>query len=728
MDDLNTISTDSRQRMLRTVYLAVIALCVSAAHAAPLPLADVLSGVDNDPAVRAEYADLDAALGDRKQRESEAGWRVVSSASIGKYRELVTDQIITDYYGRNMAVGVAYPLFGSLKRQLDALRGSEFAVQRQQIRITLRRAERRLVLRSTYADWWRAQQEGLLCGPLRTDAAQASDQLGRRERAGWLRASEASELRGQWQALLKPCRVQAQIETETRATIERLTQKTVSDGTTAVGEPLAAQPEALAAWQGLLDRQPRVTDQATRLREADGNRQQHWYDSIESSASVGYNLSDRAGVAKTGNSIVASLNFSMPFDVAGAAAGRRDAGDARYVAAKARLDAERQDVATELGRALRTHRDAELELQLREDQLAAAAQQLREQRARTKLDGDQAIVRVQAAQRQYYQAAFARIAAWHQLWVQESTLRSFVDVDQDPNADSVLGERRLRWPGASLNAVAATEPAGSGPALASSMDKSWRQGVYLWDSQALLDPERMTDELRTLRQARIDLLYVGLNRTQVTRLADTRQGLRTLLDAAGKHGMRVSLLLGDPAWLHPGERKRLLGLIEQLRDLPFASLHLDLEVEQLGWPVPDGRLQDWLDTLAAAAGTSPWPVEISSHPRWFGAQEAGHPCVPCRLPDIGVTHVSLMIYTRNPQKSVVLTGEIAQRWPKLVFRLAQSVETKLSADETWAGTSPRQLEEQVEDWRTRLAPQGVTGVDWQDWHDYSRLFRGGRSQ
>ncbi|MCO5401240.1 TolC family protein [Ralstonia sp. 21MJYT02-11] len=689
-----------------------------------------MSGVDNDPAVRAEYADLDAALGDRKQRESEAGWRVVSSAGIGKYRELVTDQIITDYYGRNMAVGVAYPLFGSLKRQLDALRGSEFAVQRQQIRITLRRAERRLVLRTTYADWWRAQQEGLLCGPLRTDASQAMDQLGRRERAGWLRGSEASELRGQWQALLKSCRVQAQIEAETRATIERLTQKTVPDGTTAVGEPLAAKPEALAAWQGLLDRQPRVVDQETRLREADGNRQQHWYDSIESSASVGYNLNNRAGVASTGNSVVASINFSMPFDVAGATAGRRDAGDARYIAAKARLDAERQEVATELGRALRTHRDAALELQLREDQLAAAQLQLHEQRKRTSLDGDQAIVRVQAAQRQYYQAAFARVAAWHQLWVQESALRTFVDVDQDPSADSVLGEPRLRWQGDGLNAAAATESAGAGQvsASASGTDKTWRQGVYLWDSQALLDPARMADELRTLRQARIDQLYVGLNRAQVTRMADTREGLRTLMDAAGKQGMRVSLLLGDPAWLHPGERKSLLGLIGQLKDLPFASLHLDLEVEQLGWPVPDGRLHDWLDTLAAAARTSPWPVEISSHPRWFGAQEAGRPCVPCRLPDIGVTHVSLMIYTRNPQKSAVLADDIARRWPKLVFRLAQSVETKLPADETWAGASPRQLEEQVEGWRTRLAPQGVTGVDWQDWHDYSRLFRGGRSQ
>ena len=37
-----------------------------------------------------------------------------------------------------------------------------------------------------------------------------------------------------------------------------------------------------------------------------------------------------------------------------------------------------------------------------------------------------------------------------------------------------------------------------------------------------------------------------------------------------------------------------------LTTLPFAGLHLDLEVEQLGWPVPEARLRDWMDTLTAA--------------------------------------------------------------------------------------------------------------------------------
>ena len=65
-----------------------------------------------------------------------------------------------------------------------------------------------------------------------------------------------------------------------------------------------------------------------------------------------------------------------------------------------------------------------------------------------------------------------------------------------------------------------------------------------------------------------------------------------------------------------------------------------------------------------------------------------------------------------------LAEQIAQRWPALRFRLAQSVEPQLSAEESWAGVPARQLQQQVERWRVRLQPVGVTGIDWQDWTHY----------
>jgi len=250
--------------------------------------------------------------------------------------------------------------------------------------------------------------------------------------------------------------------------------------------------------------------------------------------------------------------------------------------------------------------------------------------------------------------------------------------------------------------------------------EKWSQASYVWDSEALLDPGQRLAELDALRNAGMDKIYLGLKAAQIKDLGTTRQRLEQLLrDAAGK-GVQVSLLLGDPSWIEPPERHQLTDLLAKLKGLAFSSLHLDLEVEQLGMPVPDQRLKDWLETLRVASSVSPWPVEISSHHRWFADPKPGQTCVPCALPGAGVRQVSLMIYTRNPNNSARMAEQIARRWPDLQFRLAQSTEPQLDATETWAGVSTEQLQHQSSAWREQLQPLGIAGIDWQAWRDFPK--------
>lgn len=248
----------------------------------------------------------------------------------------------------------------------------------------------------------------------------------------------------------------------------------------------------------------------------------------------------------------------------------------------------------------------------------------------------------------------------------------------------------------------------------------WSQASYVWDSETLLDPDHRAGELQSLRKAGMDKIYLGLKAAQLKDLGTTRQHLEQLLQEAGRDGVQVSLLLGDPEWIKPQERHQLTDVLAKLKGLSFASLHLDLEVEQLGMPVPDQRLKDWIETLRLAAKESPWPVEISSHHRWFAESKPGQTCVPCALPDVGVRRVSLMIYTRNPQNSARLAEQIAKRWPDLQFRLAQSTEPQLDATESWAGASTEQLQRQASAWREQLQPLGIAGIDWQAWRDFPK--------
>lgn len=250
--------------------------------------------------------------------------------------------------------------------------------------------------------------------------------------------------------------------------------------------------------------------------------------------------------------------------------------------------------------------------------------------------------------------------------------------------------------------------------------EKWSQASYVWDSEALLEPGQRPAELDALRNAGMDKIYLGLKAAQIKDLGTTRHRLEQLLrDAAGK-GVQVSLLLGDPSWIEPPERHQLTDLLAKLKGLAFSSLHLDLEVEQLGMPVPDQRLKDWLETLRVASSVSPWPVEISSHHRWFADPKPGQTCVPCALPDAGVRQVSLMIYTRNPNNSARMAEQIARRWPDLQFRLAQSTEPQLDATESWAGASTEQLQHQSSAWREQLQPLGIAGIDWQAWRDFPK--------
>lgn len=249
--------------------------------------------------------------------------------------------------------------------------------------------------------------------------------------------------------------------------------------------------------------------------------------------------------------------------------------------------------------------------------------------------------------------------------------------------------------------------------------QSWRRGVYIWDSRALLNPATRTDELSRLDRTGIQRLYIGLSAEQLAQPEVVRT-LDAVAITLRKRGFEPVLLLGDPDWMAPEHRASLIAIISKLKSVSFSALHLDLdlEVEQRGWPVPAKHVREWLDTLKHVAAASPWPVEISSHYRWFTEEMGGFPCAPCELPSIGVSKVSLMIYTRSAERSAQLTEKIAQRWPAVRFRLAQSIEPQLAPEETWGGAAQALLQEQDSFWRARLQPLAVGGIDWQEWEYY----------
>ena len=117
---------------MRRVFLLLGLLgLASSCLAEVLPLPALLDGTNSTPLLRAAEAEGAALEALQRQREAEAGWQWFASAGTGRYRELVTEEVRDDYYGRDLALGLRHPLLGSLKRQQDALRSVQFAVPGQ---------------------------------------------------------------------------------------------------------------------------------------------------------------------------------------------------------------------------------------------------------------------------------------------------------------------------------------------------------------------------------------------------------------------------------------------------------------------------------------------------------------------------------------------------------------------------------------------------------------------
>ncbi|MBD2839487.1 TolC family protein [Pseudomonas sp. JM0905a] len=694
--------------MIRPFLFCALLLAAGMVRADVLPLAQVLDRAEDGAALQAKAAELRALDALKEQREAEAGWQWFGSGSTGHYHELVTEDLRDDYYGRDLALGLRHPLLGSLRRQVQAVSAVELEQQRQQAQRLLRLAEQRLALRSAYADWWRAEQEERWCKGLLPASQTARERLARRQQGGWLLPSQARLLDGQWQGLQQRCRQSALLVDDTRASLAGLADMEIGPGQQAEAESLSTQVLPLSNWRQALEGHPRLQERQDELRHAERNRQSPWYESVDSSFSVAQSYESRSGASKSGDGLVAALSLSAPFDLMNYGRARNREGEARHQAALAQLEAERQQLLQSLGQTLQAQRQAALDLDREREQLAVADQALREQRLRAERSVSESPAEELAVELERYNSGLRLIAAWHAAWLREAALRLFVDDDQA--LAGLLGPQRLDW----------TAPGVVGAASKGVGSTGWSQGVYLWKSGALLNPATRHAELRELRRAGMTRLYLGLDGGQVADIPALRKQLQDTLDDAHAQGVQVALLLGDPAWLEPGGRQGLLDLLGGLKGLPFDALHLDLEVEQLGWPVPDRRLRDWLDTLGAVSGVVSWPLELSSHPRWFAEPVAGATCVPCALPKRGVRQVDLMIYTRNPARSAELAESIARRWPALRFRLAQSVEPQLPTEESWAGASRTQLREQLERWRTRLQPAGITGVDWQDWTHFPR--------
>ncbi|XOZ33171.1 hypothetical protein ACMDCT_13270 [Halomonadaceae bacterium KBTZ08] len=673
------------------------------------PLDTLLQRMTAGPAVQAAGAEQRQLRTERQRRANERGWTLFGGLDGGSYRELERNADTDQYTGYGAELGLRYPLLGTLRRRTEAVIEAELAVTQQQHTQALRRIQQRLRLRNAYIDWWEAQRIAALCSEVNELARQELATVRKRAQAKGLRQSEEMLLRQRWSSQRRSCNEYAQRTPVLRNRVSRIAGNPINPGARAEAEPLPVSPKPIAHWSELIRKHPLVASRRSALKSSNRLRPDRWYHAIEANFALSQRLDRRDDINGTGSGLAASLSFEVPLaSVAGG--NNRDTTTTADDAARLRLAETRQELKEDLGRALRRYRASLDEVRYEIGQVELTQRIATERAARADIDTRAGFMALRRARLERAQASFNLIRAWANAWREQSELHLLGDRPQ--GLSPPLGNKGKPWPGYTASHSATPvdlQQEGSSPS------NPWNQAVYVWNSQPLLSETTRERELAALRQAGINRIYLGLSANQVANLDRVRPALKSLIRDARDKGITTDLLLGEPSWIEPEHRQDLVALLARLEGIPFDRLHLDLEVEQLGWPVPQPRLRHWMRTVEAARNASPWPLNLVSHHRWFAPKPSGEVCIPCRVSEIGINHVSLMIYTSNAERSTTLAKRIARAWPTIQFKLAQSLEPSLPPANSWHGTPPPKLVEMNANWANKLSPAGILGLEWQDW-------------
>ncbi len=244
--------------------------------------------------------------------------------------------------------------------------------------------------------------------------------------------------------------------------------------------------------------------------------------------------------------------------------------------------------------------------------------------------------------------------------------------------------------------------------------------VYVWDASPFLAPETRMSSLSDLRSKGFDHFLISFTAEQIDKF-DSYYGmmeLKDLLSAAERMGLRADLLLGEPTWLYPEERKDLIRIVEKMKKFRFKGIHLDIEPDSL--PNSENRRQELLEylkeTVKEVKLASDMKLSLSVHPRYL---EGGPDALSSEsLAGLDLEYISVMIYTTDLEKAVRRMRAIMMINPSQHFCLAQSVERVLSPAESYFLSGEELYREKMDIMGRELsANRGFSGLIIQAWED-----------
>jgi len=252
------------------------------------------------------------------------------------------------------------------------------------------------------------------------------------------------------------------------------------------------------------------------------------------------------------------------------------------------------------------------------------------------------------------------------------------------------------------------------------------KSVYVWDASSFLAPETRISSLQELKAKGFDHFLISFTAEQISNFDKyyNRMELEDLLSTSKSMGIRADLLLGEPTWLYPEERKDLIRIIERMKKFKFSGIHLDIEPDSL--PGAEGKRENLLglliETVKEVKSKTDLNLSVSVHPRYLEGNLGA--ILSKGFAGLGLEYLAVMIYTTNQDTAVKRIRYIMLMHPSLNFRLAQSIERVLPPEESYFSSGIDVYKQSMENISSELSNiRKFNGVIIQSWEDIGGMFR-----
>ncbi|WP_136799014.1 hypothetical protein [Desulfosediminicola ganghwensis] len=696
-------------------------VAASKKNASNYSLAALEQAVESSPAVISEIALLEELQAQLNHEQKVIGWKIVGSARGGYTNEQLSSNKRKEYYPAQITAGLTYPLFGKYKDETANLLELEAVAENAHLKVELNRREALEQLRLSYIILWGTEKKIALAEAFLSSESNDRHVLSRRKDLGLILPSDYYDFITVLERVERERKVNMNAAERARDIIQLLTEIRIAS-------PLAYVPDLPMTCENVddgltvLHQDPEIL-MYQNMVDLQLKKQRYLKNDVKGNFTVrGFVASSENVNTDIGYGGLVSLDVIMPLNPFAADASNHLVTQKRLRRYQQDLAAKTAEVKFNLTDRLRNFDSERSRKSDNARQLQARTEQLRERTLRLdRVDGD-VFEQYQQARYRYYRSAIDFVDGEIRFLQSAAKILRFCP-EEATRKSLVSSETSVILPLETSLASSFVEGASENISLTETSIKPVT-AVYLWDGAIIFDNDFSPLLFKKQSIAKI-LVSLDQGLLAYIKSAEGTMHLRQVLADCQKHGLTVSLLLGEPTWILPEFRDRLMEILQGVNQFNFASVHLDMEPSQLdvknyGLEYLSAQL---LRTTQVATEVSEHPIEVSIHPRLLDKQQTTI-CFGCGLSNLPLNRVVVMIYRTDHKSVAEQMASFSKEYPKIQFAIAQSVEPSLGFKNSYAHQDREVFEKVRQDFIAGDVTAGWHGdVYIQDWVSYTQFLK-----